>query len=46
MASTARPAAPGLAAEAGEPLTGNLVRFFSSCGVMKAAVSAAMEAAK
>jgi hypothetical protein len=29
-----------------QPLTGNLIRFFSDCGVMKAAVSAAMQASK
>ncbi len=33
------------AAEAGPPLTGNLVRFFSDCGVMKAAVTAVARAA-
>jgi hypothetical protein len=32
--------------EAGEPLTASLVRFFSNCGVMKAAVNAAIQAAK
>jgi hypothetical protein len=30
----------------GEPLTANLIRFFSNCGVMKSAVSAAMQAAR
>ncbi len=39
-------ARPGLATETLEPLTGNLVRFFSTCGVMKAAVNAAAQAAK
>ena len=29
-----------------EPLTANLVRFISNCGVMKAAVTAAVQAAK
>jgi hypothetical protein len=29
-----------------EPLTGSLVRFFSNCGVMKAAVDATIEAAR
>jgi hypothetical protein len=38
--------APGLASETGEPLTASLVRFFSNCGVMKAAVDAAIHAAK
>jgi hypothetical protein len=32
--------------EAREPLTGNLVRFLSSCGVMKAAVKAGLSAGK
>jgi hypothetical protein len=40
------PSAPPLASEAGEPLTASLVRFFSNCGVMKAAVNAAIQAAK
>src|SRR5271157_3600014 len=40
------PSAPPLASEAGEPLTASLVRFFSNCGVMKAAVDAAIQAAK
>jgi hypothetical protein len=38
--------APGLASETWEPLTANLIRFFSNCGVMKAAVDAAMQTAK
>jgi len=36
----------GLASETWEPLTANLIRFFSNCGVMKAAVEAAMQSAK
>src|SRR5271157_1670607 len=40
------PSAPPLASEAGEPLTASLVRFFSNCGVIKAAVNAAIQAAK
>jgi hypothetical protein len=34
----------GLASDPAEPLTANLVHFFSNCGVMKAAVAAAMQA--
>jgi len=37
--------APPLASEAGEPLTASLVRFFSNCGVMKAAVDAGIKGA-
>jgi hypothetical protein len=37
--------APGLASETREPLTSNLIRFFSNCGVMKAAVEAGIKAA-
>jgi hypothetical protein len=29
-----------------EPLTAGLIRFFSDCGVMKAAVNAAVQSAK
>jgi hypothetical protein len=36
----------GLASETWEPLTANLIRFFSNCGVMKAAVSAAVKAGR
>jgi len=32
-------------AESREPLTANLIRFLSSCGVMKAAVDAGMSGA-
>jgi hypothetical protein len=39
-----QPGAPGLAAETWEPLSANLVRFFSNCGVMKAAVAVAVQA--
>jgi hypothetical protein len=34
------PGAPNLASEPGEPLTANLIRFFSECGVIKTAVEA------
>jgi hypothetical protein len=37
---------PGLAPETLEPLTANLIRFFSNCGVMKAAVEATIQSAK
>jgi hypothetical protein len=40
-----RPWGGGLASETHEPLTGNLIRFFSNCGVMKVAVDAALKAA-
>jgi hypothetical protein len=40
------PGAPGLASETWEPLTSGLIRFFSNCGVMKAAVTAAMQAGR
>ena len=36
---------PNLASGPLEPLTGNLIRFFSNCGVMKAAVDAEIKAA-
>jgi hypothetical protein len=41
-----KPGAPGPASESLEPLTGNLIRFFSNCGAMKAAVGAGVQAAK
>jgi hypothetical protein len=37
--------APGLASETGEPITAGLIRIFSNCGVMKAAVDAAEQGA-
>ena len=37
---------PGLASETWEPITADLIRFFSNCGVMKAAVSAAVQAGR
>jgi len=43
------PGAPGLVRRGGEtmePLTAGLIRFFSDCGVMKAAVNAAVQSAK
>jgi hypothetical protein len=53
MAELARPTdlpaqldAPGLDSEAWEPLTAGLIRFFSNCGVMKAAIAAAVQASK
>jgi hypothetical protein len=47
QAQAAQPGeAPGRNAEVLEPLTGNLVRFFSECGVMKAAVDAGIKAAR
>jgi hypothetical protein len=42
LAQSAQPGAAVLKSEVLEPLTGNMVRFFSNCGVMKAAVRAAM----
>ncbi len=41
-----QPQAPTIHAETGEPLTASIIRFFSNCGVMKAAVDAAVIAAK
>jgi hypothetical protein len=38
------PGAPGLASETRVPLTSNLIHFISDCGVMKAAVDAAVQA--
>jgi len=46
MAGASPAGAPDQAFESREPLTSNLVHFFSECGVMKAAVSAAEQAAK
>jgi hypothetical protein len=40
------PGAPGLDSETWEPLTANLVRFFSNSGVMKAAVDGAVQAGR
>ncbi len=40
-----RAGAPGLDFETWEPLTENLIRFISNCGVMKAAVDAELKAA-
>jgi len=40
------PTALGRAAGTSEPLTGDLVRLFSNCGVMKAAVDGAMRTAR
>ena len=45
MAQASQPGAPGLASETWEPLTANLIHFFSNCGVMKAAVEAEIKAA-
>jgi hypothetical protein len=47
--STVLPGAPGargVASETWEPLTANLIRFISSCGVMKAAVDGAVQAGR
>jgi hypothetical protein len=49
MAQSAQPAngrGAALAVESTEPLTGDLIGFLSQCGVMKFAVSAALQAAK
>jgi len=46
MAKTTQPGAPETAFQNGEPLSADLVRFFSNCGVMKAAVDAAVQAAR
>jgi len=46
LAQATQQGAPDLKAVTLEPLTGSLVRFFSNCGVMKAAVDATIEAAR
>jgi hypothetical protein len=46
QAHVSEPDSQGERVERLEPLTGSLVRFFADCGVMKAAVDAAMEAGK
>jgi hypothetical protein len=46
MAETIQTAVPALDSNPRQSLTGNLVHFISSCGVMKAAVDAAMQAAR
>jgi hypothetical protein len=46
MAAATQPGAPAPASKIGEPLTANLIRFFSNSGVMRAAVSSAIRAAK
>jgi len=46
MAKTTQPGAPETAFETREPLSADLVRFISNCGVMKAAVDAAVQAAR
>jgi hypothetical protein len=46
LAQAAPPDAPDLDSEARESLTGDLIRFFSSCGVMKAAVDAESRAVR
>jgi hypothetical protein len=45
MAQAAHPEASTLNSERSEPLTANLINFFSNCGVMKAAVDAGVKAA-
>jgi hypothetical protein len=46
MAGTTPDGASGRPSEPRRPLTSNLVHFISDCGVMKAAISAAEQAAK
>jgi hypothetical protein len=46
LAQVAQPGVPVIETEKLEPLTGSMVHFFSDCGVMKAAVDAAMQAGK
>jgi hypothetical protein len=46
LAQTMLPEDPAQKTQSMEPLTGGLVRFFANCGVMKAAVSAAMQTAR
>jgi hypothetical protein len=46
MASADQLGAPGPDSRTREPLTGNLIHFLSNCGVMKAAVDAAVQAGK
>jgi hypothetical protein len=45
FAKATRESSPSLEAVSREPLTGSLIRFLSSCGVMKAAVEAEIKAA-
>jgi hypothetical protein len=45
MAATTSPGVPAHDSATWQPLTGNLVHFISSCGVMKAAVDASVRAA-
>jgi hypothetical protein len=44
--SAGSPGAPSLDTKIGEPLTAGLIRLFSSYGVMRAAVTAAMQAGR
>ena len=46
MAETIQHSVPTLDSSPRQSLTGNIIRFFSNCGVMKAAVNAAMQAAR
>jgi hypothetical protein len=46
MAETIQPVDPALDSRPRPSLTGNLIRFFSNCGVMKAAVDAAVQAGR
>src|ERR1035437_6643598 len=46
MAETIQTSAPALDSSPRQSLTGNIISFFSNCGVMKAAVNAAMQAAR
>jgi hypothetical protein len=46
LAQAAQPGVPVVRTEKLEPLTGSMIKFLSSCGVMKVAVDAAMQAGK
>jgi hypothetical protein len=46
MAETIQTSVPAFDFDPRQSLTGNLVHFISNCGVMKAAVNAAMQAAR
>jgi hypothetical protein len=46
MAETQEPPVPALDSVHRQSLTGNLIRFFSNCGVMKAAVNAALQSGR
>jgi hypothetical protein len=46
MARSIQPHLPGFDLKTSEPITAGLIRFFSNCGVMKAAADAAIQARK